>query len=450
MADSKVTGLGTNTAPAPTDLLHLIDDPGGTPSNQKIAVSDLVYESGDVRRQGTVGDGVTNDRAAIQAAYDALPTRGILEFVPSETYYIGSTTGLLFDENKHVRFNGCQITYDGTGDPLTIGDASAGIFETWFEGHVRILRTASISHDGTQTATSQLKGNGIKFINMLSMVWRGSAYVNGFNTGYLFEGNGVGMSISQFYGLQTQDCLVDFRLENDSSAGSFITALDFYGCMATWNPTFYTSQVGSKCVETVKNGRTLDGCHWFGGTLEVNKEYRIWNDASWMNWQHVYWDLSGTLEIFDIHMTANSNNCTVENGAGQRLLTVEDLGSLNSFPNPHRRQVNHAGDVHYSFNGTAENAQKVRRIHISLTDDSFFDLPDASEGFVIGSCGAEAGMWGVQADGTCTKISGSANTADDGTDTNFSVYNVSGNKARVINRLGSTKKCSFTYHYNDD
>ena len=36
MADTKVTGLGANTAPIATDLLYMVDDPGGTPASQKV------------------------------------------------------------------------------------------------------------------------------------------------------------------------------------------------------------------------------------------------------------------------------------------------------------------------------------------------------------------------------------------------------------------------------
>lgn len=42
MADSKVTGLGENTTPAVTDLLHMIDDPSGTAAGQKMTIASLL------------------------------------------------------------------------------------------------------------------------------------------------------------------------------------------------------------------------------------------------------------------------------------------------------------------------------------------------------------------------------------------------------------------------
>jgi hypothetical protein len=42
LADTKITGLSANTAPLVTDLLAIVDDPGGTPTLQKMAISYLL------------------------------------------------------------------------------------------------------------------------------------------------------------------------------------------------------------------------------------------------------------------------------------------------------------------------------------------------------------------------------------------------------------------------
>lgn len=41
MTDNKITELTANTAPQPTDLLVMEDDPGGTPLTQKITIADF-------------------------------------------------------------------------------------------------------------------------------------------------------------------------------------------------------------------------------------------------------------------------------------------------------------------------------------------------------------------------------------------------------------------------
>ena len=42
MADTKTTGLTENTSPLSTDMLYMIDDPGGSPASQKITVANLM------------------------------------------------------------------------------------------------------------------------------------------------------------------------------------------------------------------------------------------------------------------------------------------------------------------------------------------------------------------------------------------------------------------------
>jgi hypothetical protein len=42
MADTKVTGLDPNTTPAVTDLLVMVDDPGGSPATQKMTIASLL------------------------------------------------------------------------------------------------------------------------------------------------------------------------------------------------------------------------------------------------------------------------------------------------------------------------------------------------------------------------------------------------------------------------
>lgn len=83
----------------------------------------------------------------------------------------------------------------------------------------------------------------------------------------------------------------------------------------------------------------------------------------------------------------------------------------------------------------------------ALVDDDHLPLPTATDGMVFVSCGAEAGMWLVQADGTTTKIAGSANTATGWTDGNLVVYG-SGGQASIGNRLGTTEEVRAFYYYN--
>ena len=42
MANAKITALNANTAPIKTDILAIVDDPGGTPVTEKITLADLL------------------------------------------------------------------------------------------------------------------------------------------------------------------------------------------------------------------------------------------------------------------------------------------------------------------------------------------------------------------------------------------------------------------------
>jgi len=101
VADKKVTGLGTNTTPDKDDLLHLIDNPGGTPSNEKIALSDLF--DANVEHYGAVaevfGTMPTSDssaafRAAILTGKKVIVPEGAFRILPSSNVglSISSTT----------------------------------------------------------------------------------------------------------------------------------------------------------------------------------------------------------------------------------------------------------------------------------------------------------------------------------------------------------------------
>ncbi len=94
MPDTKVTGLGTNSTPDKDDLLHIVDDPGGTPANQKITLSNLAI-GGDVRLYGAnTTPGTTDMTTPIQNCIDE---NGYVRLQP-ETYLITDTILLDSDE----------------------------------------------------------------------------------------------------------------------------------------------------------------------------------------------------------------------------------------------------------------------------------------------------------------------------------------------------------------
>jgi len=84
----------------------------------------------------------------------------------------------------------------------------------------------------------------------------------------------------------------------------------------------------------------------------------------------------------------------------------------------------------------------------SFADDGTVNLPDATSGMVMVTCNAEAGMWLIQNDGSVSKISGSANTADTDSDTDLCAYGGGGTTAIVKNRFGAVGEIRIFYFYN--
>lgn len=59
MADQKVTALGENTTPVSTDILYIVDDPGGAPTSQKIQLANLLeYVQGLTQMTAPLGTDV--------------------------------------------------------------------------------------------------------------------------------------------------------------------------------------------------------------------------------------------------------------------------------------------------------------------------------------------------------------------------------------------------------
>jgi len=69
----------------------------------------------NVKDFGVAADGLTDDRANIQAAYDATPDGGTLVFPSSQTLRINSK--LIFNRSVNVDFSGCTLLLDNSISP---------------------------------------------------------------------------------------------------------------------------------------------------------------------------------------------------------------------------------------------------------------------------------------------------------------------------------------------
>lgn len=100
----KITALTALPSPSYDDLMYVVDDPGGaTPVSKKVTVQNLFGSIINVDWYGAVGNGVTDDTAAIQAAINTAvstgygqtrPGRILIQLNPGKAYVITNPINL--------------------------------------------------------------------------------------------------------------------------------------------------------------------------------------------------------------------------------------------------------------------------------------------------------------------------------------------------------------------
>lgn len=170
----------------------------GTSTTTAVTPAGLDYERPyiDVRSYGTVGNGVANDAAAIQAALDATaPTADTVVFPPG-TYNIGST-GLTASCSIHM-MPGASIRYSGTGTALLLDNADDKVFR------LDVRRVSVTWHTGVDTSSI-----GVRFRN--SDYVRADVLAHNFNVGVDLHGDNAGTSYGEFNLRNVMDNKVGFR-----------------------------------------------------------------------------------------------------------------------------------------------------------------------------------------------------------------------------------------------
>jgi len=280
-ADTKVEARAALTADLPLEVYN-----GGTASRtpagalqslqvggvqtaeeaaEGVVPTDYSYPPGDVRRYGAVGDGVTDDYTAIQAALD---TGHPVVFQPV-TYYIGA--GLTWDIDYGViHANGAKITTDQDVIGLKIGNLGSGnrVWGPRIYGNLHLLNTG--------TSTKQ----GI----LLNQVYEGWFEISAsyWEIGIELAANATGCVYTAIYPGRVWDCNYGIYLHPTGSG--WVNENNFYGGRLTTSTgttkqwLFYMPDSGSPYGRPDNNKiygpsfestGTLEGYYYDGGVQNV-------------------------------------------------------------------------------------------------------------------------------------------------------------------------------------
>lgn len=128
MADAKITALTENTAPLGTDIMPMVDDPGGTPLTQKITITNLMTKAPMLIPAGASNWNPTDGSAYYIGAWHGSPagTSGASRrlYIPRAgtitaiDIYITCTTGSSETSTVYIRKNDTTDTSVSTAIAL--------------------------------------------------------------------------------------------------------------------------------------------------------------------------------------------------------------------------------------------------------------------------------------------------------------------------------------------
>jgi len=303
-------------------------------SSTQRTVQVKLEESVSVNDFGAVGDGVTDDTAAIQAAIDSLPsvsppTNGIpcLSFVPGKFYKItdNGTYGLLINKKIIIEGNGAFIDYRGSQRAIRISSDQV------------TLQNLTIVDFGQSlsAAMSTLSGTGIQIIN--------SQYCRFYNVrveryafGFSFYAQNGACANHDCYSCDAVNNNYNVHMAYDDTnyptGLSYVTKINWYGGSAqVLSPTF-SSFVGSRGISMVNprgdSGYVVDGIVFHGVLTEGYAERKLYTEAKWCAFYDCYWDVQGPTTT-DIEFTAGADNNRIAGGSSLDRQVILNNGAGN-------------------------------------------------------------------------------------------------------------------------
>lgn len=185
----------------------------GTGATNRI-ITDKLNEVVSVRDFGAVGDGTTNDTAAIQTCFTAAAVIGAKVVIPATStgYLITDTLTLTTD----LDMTGAELWYNGTRDRAAMVVGTTGTIISQLSIRGLFIR------GGGFTGASAISWPSANFVGVKSFGLHQSqvelAYIGGFNIGWwLYADTTDGSAYNAFYGGRIENCQVGLQL---SGAGA--------------------------------------------------------------------------------------------------------------------------------------------------------------------------------------------------------------------------------------
>lgn len=178
MADAKITALTENTTPVGTDLVHIIDDPAGTPLNQKITLTNLT-----ATWFGNVDGGGYNLDNVARIDLTNIGMRNKIQLINSTNFTIGYDPSVTFGglSTEAMEFTSANASGEGFWWGDTAHTDAQGAMALTSDGHLTVAGKARFGFgesDTTTPATWELEVNGTLRADELKFGNTGNGIIN--------------------------------------------------------------------------------------------------------------------------------------------------------------------------------------------------------------------------------------------------------------------------------